>query len=107
MYYLFIISYCMKNTKLTSTAKEWIENEVRFCFTDCHDSMREMEKIEERFLGYTNDKISVDKFVKDNLIEEYAIEVKQNMEEQDYSFDDLNSLVCDLSIEPEYIKKYL
>jgi len=62
----------MNITKAKKEALAYIEPTLRYCFTDCCDSMRESEKQEERFNAVTDDKFKIDTFIEHNLLKEYA-----------------------------------
>lgn len=99
----------MKNLKAAKKeALSYIEPTIRYCFTDCCDSMHESERYCDRFNAVTNDKIDIKDFIEKNLLNEYAkawLELKL-----DYDLCDTDAMhpsVCKLPIPYEKFKHLL
>lgn len=61
----------MNKVKAKQTAKDWLFPALMFAVYDCSDSMEQAEKLENRFNAFVEDSISIEKFVKENLYNEY------------------------------------
>ncbi len=83
----------------------YLENTLRYCFTDCCDSMRSSESTEEWFNGAVDDTISITAFIEEYALAEYAKAWDEMRKECDLSVEDAaNPGVCALPIPYERFK---
>lgn len=57
--------------KAKTYALSFIENHLRYCTTDCSDSMHEAESAKDKF-GAVTDEANLTDFIKEHLMVEYA-----------------------------------
>lgn len=89
-------------------ALSYIEPKLRFCFTDCRDSMDDFKRYLSRFEALTDDKVKIKDFIEENLLKEYADAWVRVRKECDLSEEDgIFPSVCDLPIPYEKFKHLL
>jgi NAD-dependent DNA ligase len=69
------------NPKALKEARDYIEPAIRYCLTDCSDSMHESEKLEARFHAVTDDKVDIGDFIAEHLFDHYIKELKTQLGE--------------------------
>lgn len=86
----------------------YIEPELRFCFTDCSDSMHEAESLRDRFNALVGDSIDIKDFIEKHLLKEYAATWTAIKNEYDLTLTEAtNPGVSDLPIPYEKFKHLL
>jgi hypothetical protein len=97
----------MNKTKAKKEANLWLTPYIRYCLTDCCDSMNESEIHESRFNALVDDTVSINKFVEEFLYKEYVKTVADIYHENSLDIEDLESPVTELPISYSEIKKEL
>ena len=93
--------------KAKEYAKTFIENHLRFCATDCSDSMHEADDAEARFEAVTDD-ADIWEFIKEHLMVEYADAMIETLRDNGETLDSEDIFgVCDPKISVASVKAFL
>jgi len=97
------------NPKALKEARDYIEPAIRYCLTDCSDSMGESEKLEARFCALTNDRINIGDFIAEHLFDDYIKELKTQLDEygNGETIETFSCGVCEPPVPLEVVKKRL